>query len=135
MEGDVARPRSGTGELSKQCVEDSERWFGDMAVVHSVPHHALALAGEVGEFCNIVKKIERGSLNLQDAGVRYDLQMELTDIYVYLLNLAGLLGVDLEHAYVLKRIENENRFVKARAERHAERMRKAAANGPADTQS
>jgi NTP pyrophosphatase (non-canonical NTP hydrolase) len=108
-----------TGKLSVQCLEDSERWFGDSTAAHSLPHHALALAGEVGEFCNIVKKVDRGSLNIQDAKVRYELSMELTDVYVYVLNLAGLLGIDLEESYKIVRANNETRFMAQRAEREA----------------
>lgn len=94
-------------ELARQCVTDSERWFPDS---NHVPHHTLSLCGEVGEVANIVKKIERGSLNIKDARVRYDLAMEITDAFIYLLNLAGLLGIDLEKAYMHKRAENEKRF-------------------------
>lgn len=112
---------SHTGELAQQCVEDSERWFGDVAAAHSVVHHALALAGEVGEFCNIVKKIDRGSLKYSDAKTRVDLAMELTDVYVYLLNLAGMLDIDLEKSYEIVRGQNETRFMAARAEREATR--------------
>lgn len=121
------KPVSRTGELSRQCVEDSERWFGDMAAHHSVTHHALALAGEVGEFCNIAKKIERGSLDFTQASVRYALAMELTDVYVYLLNLAGLLEVDLEASYKIVRANNEERFMLERKAREA--ARKGGSNG------
>lgn len=105
-------------ELSVQCVDDSNRWFGDTAGT-SVPHHSLALAGEVGEFCNIVKKIERGSLSLDDARTRYDLAMELTDVLVYVLNLAGMMNIDLEKSYELVRSNNEKRFMAERALREA----------------
>jgi NTP pyrophosphatase (non-canonical NTP hydrolase) len=107
------------GVLQVQCLSDSERWFGDSVAYHSLPHHSLALAGEVGEFCNIVKKIDRGSLDIKDAKVRYDLQMEITDVFVYLLNIAGLIGVDLEKSYKHVRALNEERFMAQRAEREA----------------
>lgn len=110
---------SATYLLSQLCVTDSERWFGDQPSSKSVPHHALALAGEVGEFCNIVKKIERGSLSLNDAKVRYDLAMELTDAYVYMLNLAGLLHFDLERSFRVVRTANEKRFSEERRNREA----------------
>lgn len=110
---------SSLGKLSIQCVQDSRKWFGDTTASGSVIHHSLALAGEVGEFCNIVKKIDRGSLEFKDAAVRYDLQMELTDILIYVLNLAGLLGVDLEKAYEHKRGINDKRFMEQRREREA----------------
>jgi NTP pyrophosphatase (non-canonical NTP hydrolase) len=104
-------------ELAKQCVEDSEKYFGDSAVVYSIPHHALAMAGEVGEFCNLVKKVERGSLDIRTPAVRYDMAMELTDVFIYLLNLAGLLQIDLGKTYQMKRAENNKRFAEQRAER------------------
>lgn len=117
-----AQPPSTTGLLAEQCVKDSEDWFGDTGVHTSVPHMTLALAGEVGELANIVKKIERGSIRLEDARTRYDLAMEMTDVYIYLLNLAGLLHVDLEHAYKVKRRQNIERFTLQRAERQAKRQ-------------
>jgi NTP pyrophosphatase (non-canonical NTP hydrolase) len=83
-------------------------------LVRRFPH-----CGEAGEFANLVKKIERGSLRLGDASVRLKLAMELTDTFVYMLNLAGLLGIDLEKSYHLVRGENEKRFMKERAEREA----------------
>lgn len=117
--GERNSTRSRTGELAKQCVEDSTRWFGDSVAAHSVVHHSLAMAGEVGEFCNIVKKIDRGSLDFKDASVRYQLTMELTDVYVYVLNLAGLLGVDLEKSYDMVRANNEQRFMAERLKRES----------------
>lgn len=105
--------------LAKQCLEDSERWFGDASCVESIPHHALAMCGEAGEFANIVKKIERGSLDIKTPQVRYDLAMELTDVFVYMLNLAGLMKIDLGKTYEIVRSANEKRFMQQRAEREA----------------
>lgn len=112
---------SATYLRSQQCLEDSERWFGDVGghLAHSITHHSLALAGEVGEVCNIIKKIERGSLDIRDAKVRHHLAMELTDVYVYLLNLAGILRVDLEKSYDQVRTNNEHRFMEERRAREA----------------
>jgi hypothetical protein len=31
-------------ELAKQCLEDSEEWFGDLDVVYSIPYYTLCLA-------------------------------------------------------------------------------------------
>lgn len=111
-------------KLTKQCVNDSERWFGDSGTaggVHGIIHHSLAMAGEVGEFCNIVKKIDRGSLSINDAVTRNQLAMELTDVFVYVLNLAGLLGVDLSKTYDVVRSNNEKRFMQQRSERESRR--------------
>jgi NTP pyrophosphatase (non-canonical NTP hydrolase) len=101
-------------ELEKQCLEDSQRWFGDQAASRSLPHFALAMAGEVGEFCNIVKKVDRGSLQFGDATVRHELAMELTDVFVYMLNIAGMMQIDLAKTYELVRNQNEIRFMQER---------------------
>lgn len=99
---------SSIADLSKQCLDDSERWFPDIS--RSLAHHTLALAGEVGELANLVKKIDRGSKDIRDAEVRFDLVMEATDVLIYLLNIAALLGADLEKSYKIKRTENERRY-------------------------
>jgi NTP pyrophosphatase (non-canonical NTP hydrolase) len=106
--------------LSKQCHEDSIRWFGDTSAGTSLTHQTLALAGEVGEFANIVKKVERHSLRLGDADVRWKLMMELTDVFIYTLNLAALLNIDLSKSYEHVRGLNEKRFVAERIKREAE---------------
>lgn len=105
--------------LARQCVEDSMRWFPDVSprpgdspreTLGHIIHHTLAMFGEAGEFANIVKKIERGSLDFEDEEVQFDLRDELADVLIYLLNLAGLLGIDLTYAYNDKRERNEARF-------------------------
>lgn len=98
-----------TFKLAQQCQEDSRRWFPES---NNIIHHTLSMCGEAGEFANLVKKIDRGSLDIKDANVRHKLMMELTDTYVYLLNIAGLLGLDLERSYEYVRGENEKRFGK-----------------------
>jgi hypothetical protein len=104
---------SETYKLSQQCVKDSERWFPERA--HDVVHHTLALCGEAGELANIVKKIDRGSLDIKDANVRYQLMMEATDVYVELLAVTGLLKLDLDASYQHVRGLNEKRFGKESA--------------------
>lgn len=95
-------------ELTKQCVEDSARWFPGTSI--SLVHHCLGLAGEAGEFIDIVKKIDRGTLDPKNAAVRRNLAMEITDVFIYVLNIAAVLGIDLEETYKMKRAENEKRF-------------------------
>lgn len=106
-------------QLAEQCVVDSQRWFPEVApkstdtsrdTVAQIIHHTVAMFGEVGEFANIVKKIERRSLDLYDEEVQRQLQDELTDVLIYVLNLAGMLGIDLLQAYENKREYNEARF-------------------------
>ncbi len=106
-------------DLSRQCVADSQRWFPSISpsendtvrqTVTRVIHHTVAMFGEVGEFANIVKKIERGSLRLTDPNTRHDLGDELVDVLIYLLNIAGILKFDLLAGYNDKRQFNEERF-------------------------
>jgi len=120
----VAMSNQSTGfivQLQKQCQDDSERWFGDTHAGHSLVHQTLALAGEVGELANIVKKIDRKSLDISDAATRIHLAEECADILTYLLNVADLLQIDLEQAYHIVRGKNEKRFMAARAEREAKK--------------
>jgi len=112
----------GTGvlnDMAAQCLEDSERWFGDVGT-NNIVHHTLGMCGEVGEFANLVKKVDRGSLDLGDAITRNQLAQELTDTFVYMLNLAGLLKIDLEKVYTVVRSQNEHRFMAARRAREAQ---------------
>jgi NTP pyrophosphatase (non-canonical NTP hydrolase) len=127
----MSKERSELGELAIQCIEDSERWFGDLEndVVHSIPYNVLALCGEAGELANIIKKVERGSLKWGDATVRYEAVMEAVDVMIYLFNFFALCGADPKKAYDTKRAENELRFMEARQKRDAARRQRVAQNG------
>lgn len=59
-----------------------------------------AVTGEVGEAANLIKKIERGDLTLDEA--RPALARELADIMTYLDLLAFRAGVDLAEATATK---------------------------------
>lgn len=104
-------------QLAKQCLADSDKWFGDTTCAKSIPHHTLALTGEVGAFATLIKKIERGDLSIHDAKVRYNLALELTDTFVHVLNLAALLHIDLEESYKFVRAANEKRYMEERTRR------------------
>lgn len=103
----VSEPSGLLKELAEQCVADTDRWFGDKDV-NNLPFMVLALCGETGELANLIKKVERGSLPFEEAVE--DIREETVDVFTYLLNVAGLLGMDLEHAYRMKRYRNETRF-------------------------
>lgn len=90
-----------------QIMQDSREWFPDVA--NDLPFMLLALSGEVGELCNIVKKVERGTLEHTNE-VHLDLAFEATDAFIYLLQVAGILGIDLIKTYEYKRQENLKRF-------------------------
>lgn len=53
-----------------------------------------AIAGEVGELCNITKKIVRGDKDVHY--VRKDIEKELADIVIYIDLFCGILNLDIE---------------------------------------
>src|SRR6266478_7991104 len=55
---------------------------------------ALALAGEVGELCNLLKKVKRGDFPLEQ--VRKDVLKEVADIITYADLLMTNLGANTE---------------------------------------
>lgn len=59
-----------------------------------------AVTGELGELANLIKKIERGDMTLDDA--RPDVANELADVVTYLDILAFRCGVDLGRATMSK---------------------------------
>lgn len=59
-----------------------------------------AVAGEVGEAANIIKKIRRGDMTLEEA--RPALGRELADVLIYLDILAFQAGIELERITVTK---------------------------------
>lgn len=56
-----------------------------------------ALAGEVGELCNLIKKLKRGE-NVP----KEELAKEIADVQIYLDLLAARLGVELDNATIEK---------------------------------
>ncbi|MFI9817959.1 MazG nucleotide pyrophosphohydrolase domain-containing protein [Saccharothrix variisporea] len=74
-------------------------------------HIALALAGEVGELANVVKKYDRGDIPFDDTLKL--LPDELADIFIYLIKLSYQTGIDLESAFLNKLDVNEKRFANA----------------------
>jgi NTP pyrophosphatase (non-canonical NTP hydrolase) len=73
--------------------------------VERLPYLAIALAGEIGELCNILKKDMRG-----DPGDRYDAMIsEIADIGNYLHILCLHLDIDLHAEMLTKLIAVEQR--------------------------
>jgi NTP pyrophosphatase (non-canonical NTP hydrolase) len=93
-------------DMVAQSDDDSHRWFPKTA--GNLSHAALCLGGEVGEFQNKVKKIDRGSVTFDEA--RAELLDELADVFTYFLDTASIVGLDIMKAYYIKREINEKRF-------------------------
>lgn len=74
------------------------------AQFHTPKNLALALAGEVGEICQLLRW-EAG-----DAGVPVEIDSELADVLIFLLYLADACDVDLIGATQEKMKRNADRF-------------------------
>lgn len=69
----------------------------------SLAYWGNAIAGEVGELCNVIKKLERERLGL--AGSRDTIEHlveEIADVKIYLALLEADLGIDGDAAVVAK---------------------------------
>src|SRR3989338_3660544 len=70
--------------------------------------NSVALAGEVGELANVVKKRHRKKLcslktdNIAEEEYKEKIKDEIVDVFVYTLILSNLFEIDLEHEYYKK---------------------------------
>ena len=76
--------KNGKGEPAHANADGSDWSLNDWAV---------AATGELGEACNVLKKVRRGDLSLDEA--RPKLTQEFADIVIYLDILAKQAGIDL----------------------------------------
>lgn len=98
-------------DIAQQCIDDSTEWFPN--TVNDLGFLTIAMLGEAGEFANWIKKGMRGDYNIDDEDYHRELAVELTDVFIYLMNIAGVLGIDMEKMYQIKREFNNERFRKA----------------------
>jgi len=77
---------------------------------------AAAIAGEVGEFANIVKKyyrLEKMGKGVKDDKNRdyiNDMKKEITDVFCYFLIIANQLDIDIEKEFLDNLERNKERF-------------------------
>ena len=76
-------------------------------------HGTIALAGEVGEFANILKKAMRhyestGELPSKEA--YENLNEEIVDVFIYVVKISIALGLDLSAGYYSKMKANHKKF-------------------------
>lgn len=101
--------------ITHRARSNSARWFPEL---HARPardqltHLTLGLTGEAGEVANLVKKLNRRPDDTADlAGLELDLVAEeLANVLTYLLNIAGLLGIDLAASFHHKQAICEQRW-------------------------
>lgn len=95
-------------DLRRANLARNERWIPGKGVAGwSLTDWAVALAGEVGEACNMVKKLNRArdgmvGNRVPDADLVAGLAEELADVVTYADLLAARLGVDLGEAVARK---------------------------------
>lgn len=93
--------------LTRSAVTRSEKWQKGPISNWSLSDWGVALAGEVGEVCNVIKKLNRvrdgltGNTKSEDE-LTEDLALELADVLAYLLLLAARANIPLENAYIHK---------------------------------
>lgn len=77
--------------------------------IHELMNLAICLSGEVGEFCNILKKCYRGDFSLAQA--KGDLSEELSDVFIYILKISNQFNIDIESEVLDKIKKNRSRFM------------------------
>lgn len=100
-------------DLAKECLANSRRWFPDphsRGMEDAIVHMALGIAGEAGEVVELIKKAHRFGENWESSLNPKKVGDELSDVIVYCLNLAELLGISIERAMRDKRHECEQRY-------------------------
>ena len=91
-------------EINVQRAKDGFKCYDNQPLTY----WTTALAGEVGELCNMIKKIQRVEKGGVDGGSSYTakditpamLKDEIGGIAIYLDLLASLLGISLEEAII-----------------------------------
>jgi len=83
-------------QLRAANVARNKEWDKDGKIGASF--RGLELAGEVGELCNLVKKLERERMGIRGSRVSIlDLAQELADVMICLDLLAMHYSIDLAH--------------------------------------
>lgn len=86
-------------KLRKVNAKRSLKVFNTALNSWSLPEWGNAVAGEVGEMCNIAKKIKRGDVLEDGKGMLAD---EMADIIIYLDLMAARECISLEEAIIKK---------------------------------
>jgi len=89
----------------------------DWQQFHSVRNLVLALVGEVGELAAEFQWISDDDIAraLQDSKKRESVGSEIADIFIYLLRLSDITGIDLAEELKKKLATNEERYPADRA--------------------
>lgn len=99
-------------ELKTKSIERNHETYNDALLHASLSYFGNALAGEVGETCNLIKKIERAKLigKFTDVVPASEVGKELADVVIYADLLATKLGLSLGECVKQKFNEVSERF-------------------------
>ncbi len=97
-------------EFDKQVSISGRSFFVDINEnnLSELEHLTVCMMGELGEFCNILKKVTRGDNELDD--VKPDLSEEFVDTFIYMIKISNQFGIDLEKGFLEKLEKNKHRF-------------------------
>lgn len=82
-------------------------------VCNFIARDLIGLFGEMGEFANVVKKLQLEPTQDRAASLeraRPQLAEELVDFFIYVVRVAAYLQIDLEREYIDKLSKNDVRF-------------------------
>jgi NTP pyrophosphatase (non-canonical NTP hydrolase) len=84
----------------------------DWEKFHTIKNLVLALVGEAGELASVVQWLDAVDQEFLDnnLGVRQDLADELADVFIYLLRIADVAGIDILKASEEKLQKNSERY-------------------------
>jgi NTP pyrophosphatase (non-canonical NTP hydrolase) len=109
-------------ELQKEIAAfASER---DWNKFHTIKNLVLALSGEAGELASVVQWIEKVDKEFLDSNldVRQKLSDELADVFIYLLRIADVSGIDILEAAQEKMKKNSERYTIEKSFGNAEKQ-------------
>lgn len=95
-------------EAALQKFADDRDW----SQYHSPKNLAMALTGEVGELVEIFQWLTEAQSKgvARDPNTAQAVRDELADVFIYLVRLSSVLGVDLNAAVVAKLAANARRY-------------------------
>jgi dCTP diphosphatase len=102
-------------DVTIESVRDRLREFAvarDWGQFHTPKNLAMALSGEVGELLAEMQWLTDDQVHekLADPGTRNGIEEEFADVFLYLVQLADVCGVDLIQAAHAKITRNDHRF-------------------------
>ena len=84
----------------------------DWEKFHTIKNLVLALVGEAGELASVVQWLDTVDKEFLDKNlcIRQDLADELADVFIYLLRIADVAGIDILKASEEKMQKNSERY-------------------------